>query len=346
KSTRKKVSVITVTLFTLSLLATLMLAVPIAGANLSSISQTEENINISGDLNIDPNIQGEEREVIEKIMRTLDPEDRENVIYISDSGKVYANKPELKSGVEPLKHVRDNVYQDSKGNQYAFPDETIKGGTGPFRRVMSKEGTTQNTYAWTSAYVHIGKHPNDVYEKSGTNDTAYVYTGGKGSTGVEVDAGLQHSPTYDNWAWVTKVGTNPPYSPPEFTRFKSDQDVFLKFYVNQNNQVTLSVTGYDVNNIKKTWTKVRDASGWMKNGIGNAIKRNTTIAQAPENLLSGFYHKNVRWYNCKIGLDSTNNHNWSGSDVNTSETTKYPNDSRVTVNWVSWAEETDHINLN
>jgi hypothetical protein len=355
KSTRKRISVLVATLFALSMLVTLVFSVPMVGANVTS-----------NDLNISPLIKGEEYTVIKKIIETLDLEDRENVIYITESGKVYANKPELKNEVVPLKHVKDNIYENPEGYQFVFPDETIGvstseityqesqtdivplQGTGPFRRVKSKNGTQQTPYAWTCANVHIGKKPADVYDNDSlpSGDTAYVYLGGTGGDGahLEVDAGLQHSFTNDNWTLVMKVenGANGHDLP----RFKSDQNVFFKFYVNDNDSVTVKAQGFDVDNNWQERTVCREASGWRKDGIGNAMKRCTTIAQiiGYENLLSGSYHKNVRWYECKIGASSTNNHYWSGSDIG--ESSKYPNDSRVTVQWTNWANETVHINLN
>jgi len=200
KSTRKRISVLVATLFALSMLVTLVFSVPMVGANVTS-----------NDLNISPLIKGEEYTVIKKIIETLDPEDRENVIYITESGKVYANKPELKNEVVPLKHVKDNIYENPEGYQFVFPDETIGvstseityqesqtdivplKGTGPFRRVKSKNGTQQTPYAWTCANVHIGKKPADVYDNDSlpSGDTAYVYLGGTGGDGahLEVDAG-------------------------------------------------------------------------------------------------------------------------------------------------------------
>jgi hypothetical protein len=50
--------------------------------------------NPKDNLSIDSSIKGEERKVIEEFMLTLPPEDRENVVYVDEKGKVYSNKPE------------------------------------------------------------------------------------------------------------------------------------------------------------------------------------------------------------------------------------------------------------
>ncbi|MDO9534519.1 MAG: hypothetical protein Q7J85_04120 [Bacillota bacterium] len=307
------------------------------------VSATENNLT---ELNISPEIQGEERTLITQVMNTLDPMDQENVVFITEDGRIYANKPELKLDIIKWEKVKGNVYRDSKGNEQAFPqnepftikegetkDVGILAGGGPYRRIRSITG-----YSWTSAYIHLAGG-SDVYEVVG--DTAYVYTGGIGSTGVEVDAGLQHSPTYDNWSFYLKAAGNPYTTTP---RFKSNQDVFVKFYVPSNGNVALSVTGYDVNNIKRTISYVMEASGFKTDGSGCRIKRCTTIAQTNQNFSSGSWHTNAHWYSCKVGTSSTSNHAWNSTDIY--EVTNYPNNTHVVVDWVSWAEETDNIYLN
>ncbi len=303
---------------------------------------------------IDPAVQGKERAVIADLMKSLEPQYRENVVYVNAAGEIFANRPELKKGVVKWEHVKDNLYRDPEGNICAFPDDTeipdgygisetetsdtsilaVQGG--PFRRVKSKAN-----YSFMECKVHLAGGP-DIHEA--TNDTCYVYAGGTGSTGVEVDAGCQHSPTYDNWAWYMKVsGTPYTYTP----RFKSNQDVTLRFYVPQAGKVSLSITGYDVNNTYRTMTYVKDASGWTTNG-GNAMKKVTSIAQnGGDNFTSGSYQKNVHWYNSKIGISSSNYHTWSANDMlTTGGYTSYPDQTHVVVNpYVSAAEETVHIRL-
>lgn len=184
-----------------------------------------------------------------------------------------------------------------------------------------------------------GRGGADVHEASG--DTAYVYTGGVGSTGIEVGAGLQHSPTYDDWAFYLKAGSNKYTTTP---RFKSKQDAFVKFYVPSNGNVALAVTGYDVNNTKRTIIHVLPTSGWNANGSGCQVKRCTTIAQTNQNFSSGSWHKNVDWYSCKLGTSSTSNHDWQSTD--NYEVKNYPNSTNIVTNFVNWHEETVNIAIN
>lgn len=332
----------------MSLLATLfflMLLVPPTGAT------TVNDVNSL----IDPAIQGEERAVVAELMRSLEPQYRENVIYINAAGDIFANRPELKKAVNKWELVMDNLYRDPEGNICAFPDDTqipdgygiskteisdasiLAAQGGAYRRVKSK-----NSYSYMECKVHLAGGA-EIYEAMST-DTAYTYVGGTGSTGVEVDAGCQHSPTYDNWAWYMKVsGTPYTYTP----RFKSKQDVTLRFWVPQAGKVSLAVSGYDVNGTYRTMTYVHDAAGWTTNG-GNAMKKVTSIAQnGGDNFKSGSYHTNVHWYNSKIGTSTSSYHTWSANDMaTTGGYTSYPNQTHVIVNpYVSASEETVHIRL-
>jgi hypothetical protein len=173
-------------------------------------------------------------------------------------------------------------------------------------------------------------------------DTAYIYIGGTGSTGVEVDAGLQYSQTYDNWAFYMKVGSGTPYT--TTLRFKANQDAFVKFYVPSNGNVALSVTAYDTSNTKKTISHTMAATGFNQNGSGCRIKRCTTIAQNNQNFSSGSWYENAHWYFCKIRTSSTSNHTWASSD--NYQVTSYSDSTHVVVDYVSASEETDNIYLN
>lgn len=324
----RRMATISLVIVTYSVLALLLNSV----ANASSFSI----YNVSSiEKQISPEITGEERVVIARIMETLEPEDRENVIYIAADGKVYANKPELKNDIIKWDKVKGNIYRDLKGNMRAFPEEEtfasegtrasgagILAAGGPYRRIKSITG-----YSWFSAYVHLAGGE-EIEIKQSLGDTAYVYTGGTGSTGVEVDAGLQYSQTYDNWAFYMKVGSGKPYT--TTPRFKANQDAFIKFYVPSDEKVTLSVTAYDTSNTKKTISYTMDATGFNQNGSDCRIKRCTTIAQTNQNFSSGSWYENAHWYSCKIGTGSTSNHTWAKTDIY--QTTSYPDSTHVVVN--------------
>lgn len=214
------------------------------------------------------------------------------------------------------------------------------GGTGPYRRVTSKAGTTSQPYTYVESCVILPTASN-VYEKKGTNDTAYVYLGGSGN-GNEIDAGLQHSPTYDNWSPIILCkGTV--YHPADTERFKGGQTVKLVFYVRANGKVVLKVSGTTVSGTYKTITTYCDnATGWKVNGVGNVMKRVTSIGQKPENLNSGSYLKNISWSNSYIGTSSSK-HRWLANDTNSYIT--YPNKTKVSVNYINAGTETVSIDL-
>lgn len=214
------------------------------------------------------------------------------------------------------------------------------GGTGPYRRVLSKAGTYSQPYSYMETSVYLPTSSN-VYEKKGTNDTAYIYIGGSGN-GTEIDAGLQHSPTYGNWAPF--INCKRVYSHPTDTdRFKAGQTVKMVFYVSSDNHVVLEVTGItDKGQTKTIKTYCNNATGWKANGVGNKMKRITSIGQSPESLSNGSYIKNVRWSNSYIGT-RTSKHKWLAND--TSDYVCYPNKTKVNVSYTDAGTETVSINL-
>lgn len=333
----------------------------------------------SNDGFIDPSITGKEKSIVQNVMAQLDPSDRENVTIIDGDGNIYANKPSLKNQVHKLIKVSGNEYTDDLGEKFTLPtpepkpqgcpantdvtsvsnntlntdssDSTMQispltasqpsctdYNNGPYRRVYSYTG-----YSWMNAYVHL-PGGSDIYENNSAHgDTGFVYTGGWGNTNLAVDAGFQHSPTYDNWAPVFTInGGSYGFTP----RLAANQDVFVKFYVPADGEVALYVAGNDTNGNKVANTYVRtDATGWTKSGLGNLIKRMTSIGQTQgsESFTDGSYIKNVHWYSSNIGTSSTNYHSWSASD--TWGYCSMPS-SKISVNYVNAGEETDNIVLN
>ncbi|MFY0573526.1 hypothetical protein ACN28S_03405 [Cystobacter fuscus] len=289
---------------------------------------------------IDPRLNAWEHATIAQVMSNLDPEDRENVIYVDEHGGVFTNKPELKQGVvfTPAPDgAASKRFEAGTSVSKALAAPSCTSTTGPYRRVYSNA-----SYSWLSTYVHLPGTTAEIkeYNVNGSGDTAYVYSGGWGANGDVVDAGFQHSPTYDNWSAIITVNGNPlSYSP----RFLSNQDVNLKFYVPSNGQVALSVTGYDTTGTKTTLTQVRAAAGFSSSG-GNILKRVTSIGQSVQGMYTGSYVKNVHWYNSYIGTSSTSNHAWLAAD--TGGYCSYPDSTKVQVNFVNAGEETDNIVLN
>ncbi len=316
------------------------------------------------DLYISNAIQGSERQVMENVISTLPVEDRENVIYVNKEGDVYANKPELKDDIELLTTVKNNVYQNSEGEKFVFPQLEPRpvvtkdtyfsinkvsapstcqtDGTGPYRRVYSNTG-----YSWISMKVHLPSETEiqDSGPNSSTGDTGYIYTGGWGGDQSQaVDAGMQHNTASRNWSGAIRVSGQLPLN--MTTRYQPNQDIQMKFYVNANNQVTLVVTGILVDGTKNSQTVTADVQGFTTNGSSNILKRITSIGQnkGKENLSTGSYMNNVHWYNTYIGKSSTSNTAWNSS-AQTGGMCSYPNSSKIKVSYVNQGEETVNIHL-
>ncbi|WP_415640049.1 hypothetical protein [Paenibacillus sediminis] len=222
----------------------------------------------------------------------------------------------------------------------SIPPQT--GGSGPYRRVYSNDG-----YSWISTYVTLpgGSNVKDNNSAAPYYDTAYVYTGGWGATDVGVDAGMQHSTMYDDWAPSTLANGQMVTSTP---RYKSGQDIYLKFYVTATNEVTLAVSGITTTGESKTTTIVRSGvSGWTKDGSKMRLKRMTTIGQKNgESFTTGSFMKGVHWHDITIGYyNSTGSLVYTGWGSSQTGGT-YNNDSaHVSVNYINAGEETVNIQL-
>ncbi|MGV7115167.1 hypothetical protein PQ460_20155 [Paenibacillus sp. KACC 21273] len=341
------------------LLASIVLGVSTIGINGVQAQNSQEP-----DLYINNSIQGSEKKIMEDVISTLPIEDRENVIYITKGGDIYANKPELKDDIEELTSVKDNVYKNSIGEQFIFPKSDPKpsvvkntyfsvskvaapncsnGGTGPYRRVYSSTG-----YSWLSMKVHIPSETEikDLGPGTSTGDTGYIYTGGwGGDKSLTVDAGMQHNTLKKNWSGAIRVSGNS--APFDMTnRYQPNQDVQMKFYVNANNSVTLVITGILIDGIKKTQTVVAEAQGFTLDGSNNILKRITSIGQTKgkENFATGSYMNNIHWYDVNIGKSSINNTPWN-SGSQSGGLCSYPNNTKVKTSYTNQGEETVSIDL-
>ncbi|WP_440118274.1 hypothetical protein [Paenibacillus sp. QZ-Y1] len=311
------------------------------------------------EINIDSSITGNEREVIADVMARLDEEDRGNVIYVAEDGAIYSNKMELKATTEVYDLVDKNTYRSASGKELVGPGvstnefsasavrddiqisptaeaPTPSGGSGPYRRVFSNNG-----YNWLSTYVTI---PGAPYVRGNVStDTPYVYLGGWGSNGNGIDAGLQYSTAFDNWSPTTLANGA---MVPSNTRYRSGQDIYMKFYVTNPNECTLAVSGITTSGEQLTTTIVRSGvSGWDKSGTGMRVKRMTTIGQKPENMNTGSTIKNVRWHDITVGYYSGSNliyNSWGSGQTGGYHSVP---SSKVSVNYISPGEETVSIQL-
>lgn len=118
-------------------------------------------------------------------------------------------------------------------------------------------------------------------------------------------------------------------------------------------QTVIAATGYDTAGNYTTHSAVDavPASEWPSDGTGVQVKRMTTIAQAPSDFSSGYYFgydpigngTTIQWSNSQIGAGGSALFTWPEGNGGTQS---YPNDSsKVIVNYLDMADETDGINL-
>lgn len=272
-------------------------------------NENEQDVLIENNMVIDKRLPVEEKEVIREIMEQLEPEDRENVAYLSSEGKIYTNRMSIKTSIhnDILKEITDRI---------AYI------GIGAYRSVSSREG-----YSWVNNKVYLPERGSNLYINPATqgknkdarspqysNDTPYIYTGGTSSTKVEVNAGLQYNTVSNDWSLMLCSSDNEK-NPIIFTsKIQTGQEVALKFYCSVDNRVVVSVIGYDKQGKKKQFAIVRDSKGWRKDGTGCTIKRVTNMAQAYNDFNTGSYIKNVKWSQCLIGVSSNKCSLWSLKD--------------------------------
>jgi len=270
---------------------------------------------------IDPAIVGEERRKMAEIMRLLPPAHRDNVIYLSENGQIYANKPSLRGEFRLSRQISDRVYETAWGEKFVLPSSgspddvskleytCIPVSTGPFRRIATQRGVNVSGGRFSYAYAQVSlPGEGSVYglqNSSGDQiETPFVYLGGhsttsSGSIMTEVDGGVQWSQAKKDWALYLKSGSNVAVQNNQVRLF-SPVTISLEFYVPSDGSVAIRVTGGTVRTgINRTL--VTSASGWSKSGVGNVIKRLTTIAQASTNPNSGSFLLNVSWLDTKLG---------------------------------------------
>jgi len=243
--------------------------------------------------------------------------------------------------------------------------------TGPFRRALSKTG-----FAYEAADILLpGRNNITTLDPSGqlksSGDTVYVYMGGRGSNGGEVDAGFQYSAAKDNWSLFLAVGGfgftyGPAPGADPHPRFASGKTVLLEFEVVATNVLEVRAKGTDDASKQPVLRAIRvDASvfpvsntnveadrageptnfDWNPSGGGNRLKRVTSIGQneGREDFNSGSFLHEVIWKNCVIGTSPGKAVPWSGA--NTSAFVMHPNDGTVSAGFESQATETVSIDL-
>ena len=314
-----------------------------------------------GDYFIDPNVSGKERQILIEVMDSLDPEDRENVVYFDENGDIYANRPELKEVWEDATQTGDPVFDSTTSDSFidsedgaatqsmnsqnsldatmAAPAYTCGNDGGAYRRSWSKPG-----YSWYAGKVYLpsASEIKDGTAAGGNGQSVYIQTGGHALNGAsEVDAGFLHGTTYGDWAPVLTVANQ---GKKFGARLAEGQTIYFKFYVPRDNEVAFFIQGKKKgSNTVTTETIIHAARGWKSNGAGNTIKRTTSIT-SNRTYNSGNFVKNVKWSESFIGTSSTSNSKWLAAQSEGS--CIVPNSNVVQVNYVNAGEETVNILFN
>ena len=243
--------------------------------------------------------------------------------------------------------------------------------TGAFRRVLSKTG-----FAFEAADIHLpgGNNISTLAVGGGlkpSGDTVYVYLGGRGSSGGEVDAGFQYSAAKNNWSLflaVSKFGFTYGPSPgaPVHPRFAADQTVHLEFEVVAPDVLEVRGTGIlDGGGTPVTLAIRVDASafplthsnveadlagtltgfGWDPAGGGNRLKRVTSLAQIAghEDFDTGSFVHGVDWSNCTLGKTKSAAAAWKAADI--SSTVVRPSDGTISFETFSPSAETVSVDF-
>ncbi len=323
---------------------------------------------------IDEDIVGVERDVMQEVLLRLDPEDRENVVYIAEDGSIYSTSTELKDEWVTYELNDEGKFENDLGEEMLSPfvDTAVEsemiaanlenymhnlispmvaeGGEGPYRRVGSNTG-----YSWMSGYLTLPASSN-VYVPNGgvmekddpdnfQKDTPYAYFGGTCSGGKEIDAGMMYNGGKKNWSLFIAAGENALQN--DTVRFRANQKVFLKYYVSGSNEVTVSVEGTldgSTGTQKRTLT-LANATGWNTSGNRCSLKHVVSMAQGDyENFKSGAYVKGVKWSDIYIGTSSANNAAWTASYG--ANIINYPtNKQGLTISYTNPGNETVSIDL-
>jgi hypothetical protein len=285
---------------------------------------------------IDPEIQGIERQAIADIMSTLPEDWRENVILITDNNEIYVNRPELRSVLSSTMLSRDGVLETADGRRMAAfqgaaapksPDNLAplaacsNIGTGGYRRLSSKVGgglSSLTKYAYSKAIIGLPSESSGGITADLSFETPHVYLGGTGAgVSTEVDAGFMYfkDSTYTSGGWelITNVGGVYTYG----VVLSPGSSPTLEFLVPADDYVALRTWGGIVHPISTgPLTIAAYAAGWKTNGVGNTLKRVTSIAQLPgQQDFSTGARLAVDWNFALIGASPTLAHNWSSTDT-------------------------------
>jgi len=320
------------------------------------------------DAHISPTLSPADRAVIRNVMLQLPDDHRYNVIYYALDGKVYANNPALlktvkaylpsfsdqRTGVArdgstiplaPMATVRPNAYN------CAAPPGSYTGG---FREVYSRCNTP---YDLATVYLPCASN-GDIHFSYPNSETAYIYMGGFSGAGYAIDAGMQFSNKYNDWALFIRQGLK---QNSNYTRYQCNQTIQLEFHPVSTTLLADDVLGYQDNGSFLRITQTFDVPAsefWSPSCPSCIVKRVSSLAQNGFlNVTDGSYvgidvytNPLIAWANADVGY-------WTGTyparynlfrwtSAYTGGYQSYPADpSRIIVRFFDSGQETDGIYL-
>ncbi|MBC5799912.1 MAG: hypothetical protein GIW94_08070 [Candidatus Eremiobacteraeota bacterium] len=309
-----------------------------------------------------------ERALMRTIMLQLPENKRYDVIYYALDGTVHANYPALlKTTVvyQPSKFdYRQGIGSDGSSivlapttsipkALYSCSNVPQSTSTGGYREVASVCNTP---YEFTHVFLPCNSN-NEIYLHYPLSEGVYIYGGGFSGNGNAVDAGMQFSNTYDDWALFVSVNK---HQVSNYTRFQCNQTVSLEFYPLSSQTLVLYGTGYTDSGqfmqISQTYA-VSASQGWSDSCGGCVVKRVTSLAQNnflnfKDGSFAGidvYANPLIAWSNSLVGY-------WNGrypplynaatwTNYYTGGYYSYPSNdpSRVIVNFVNGGQETDGL---
>lgn len=281
---------------------------------------------------IDPEIQGEERAGIKAHMLKLPVSDWDAITYIDfEKKKIYTNRVALQGLLGFAEKVPGtaNLYSTKSGRRFALPDDdvsaeglrplaqgpgTCSSTTGPYRRVRTAAGTSTMPYGYGAATVTLGYYP-----AKSAGGTPYAYMGATTPTGVESDVGLQYNTGANDWGAYIRSNGSTVTSEPGAPERRYDPTTSTNF------EYLVAADGIGRLRINKASTSPGvpnplpidfSQPGLRKDGVGNIVKRITSIA-SPTATTGAYF--SVQWLDMRVGLTTATNHAW-GSYTNDTST--------------------------
>lgn len=309
----------------------------------------------------DPEITGQERKIISEMMATLPEEDRKEVVYIDfENHKIYANRSALKKdfGFAKAEGGASRLYVSAQGTKFALPgtgpetSESLSsqavtcpsGGSGPYRRVRTAAGTASVPYTYAKASVQLSSGSlTRVEQNPNVRETPYAYLGVTTSTNVEADVGLQYNVVAKDWGAYIKSGGTIVTGSLGPIRYSTGQVMNLEFITVSDNRAKLRISNPSTTVSDNPKVIFFDVSGLKASGVGNRLKRVTSIAQATssgsatQNFTTGAYYS-AAWTNMAVGT-TTSAPAWGSRSSDVVESCYWPNPTNVQISSISGGEK-------